>query len=138
MSSGAVALCKHFERGASSEHGKPHPFWTLPAGSNDNKTATASTVLEQMLADAAWRNVMLLHRGVAVYEIRNSLGYGMRWTLELEEAGNNHSFADGNGEFVEVKPTTENHEDRPEKWRVAKTTFRGFLEPVEGMNHELP
>lgn len=108
MSSGAVALCKHFERGgASSEHGRPHPFWPLPKGSNENKTAVASKVLEDMLNDTQWKNVMLLHPGVAVYEIRNSGGYGMRWTLQIAE-------------------NTEN-----KTCEILKTTFRGFLEPIE-------
>ena len=47
MSSGANALCKHFERGeASSERGMADPFWTLRSGSNDNKSAIASAILE--------------------------------------------------------------------------------------------
>ncbi|KAI9881231.1 MAG: hypothetical protein M1823_006670 [Watsoniomyces obsoletus] len=157
MSSGAVALCKHFERGgASSEHGKPHPFWTLPRGSNVEKTAAAALILEGMLDDARWRNVMMLHAGVAVYELRNTKGYGMRWTLELQRKA----------EEAKDMPSTGKHEDRlpdantqdqdtaqealadaeneaggdeayAEDWEIKTTSFRGFLEPIAEMNHEL-
>ncbi|KEF54132.1 uncharacterized protein A1O9_09927, partial [Exophiala aquamarina CBS 119918] len=41
MLSGTIALCKHFERGgASSEHGRHHPLWTLPTGSDEKKINT--------------------------------------------------------------------------------------------------
>ncbi|KIW12594.1 hypothetical protein PV08_09872 [Exophiala spinifera] len=133
MSSGAVALCKHFERGgASSEHGRHHPFWTLPTGSNENKTNIAGQILESMLAHAVWKNVMLLHHGVAVYEIRNDLGFGMRWTLDLEEKPAAVELGDEN-----VDPA-ENQDDLDKSWAIYKTTFRGFLEPIAGMDHELP
>jgi len=126
MSSGAVALCKHFERGgASSEHDRPHPFWTLPTGSNEHKTEVASEILDGMLAQAVRKNVMLLHQGVAVYEIRNSSGYGMRWTLDITE---NHHTNNKQGQVV----------DDTEDWVITRTTFRGFLEPIVGMDHELP
>lgn len=132
MSSGAVALCKHFERGgASSEHGRSHPFWTLPVGSNENKTDIARRILDEMMLQAVWKNVMLLHHGVAVYEIRNSRGYGMRWTLDIEEereAGEDETEVDSD-------PVESDHE---KDWVITKTTFRGFLEPIAGLNHELP
>ena len=141
MSSGAVALCKHFERGgASSEHQRHHPFWTLPRGSNENKTEMARRILDDMLLHAVWKNVMLLHPGVAVYEIRNALGYGMRWTLDVEAInkgdglgdgcghghGQSHVDGSGHGDLVLVK-----------EWMIVKTTFRGFLEPILGLDHEL-
>ncbi|KAK5946969.1 hypothetical protein PMZ80_001115 [Knufia obscura] len=138
-SSGAVALCKHFERGgASSEHGKAHPFWPLPTGSNENKTRLAAETLNTMLKDLAWRNVMLLHPGVAVYEVRNSLGYGMRWTLELEEnvsKSENSSISDSTSVSEKHQP---DRADAEKAWTVKKILFRGFLEPIIGMDDELP
>ncbi|KIX03106.1 uncharacterized protein Z518_06656 [Rhinocladiella mackenziei CBS 650.93] len=131
MSAGAVALCKHFERGgASSEHGRPHPFWTRPTGSNENKTEIARQILEDMLAQTVWRNVMLLHHGVAVYEMRNSRGYGMRWTLDLTEKP-------GSIENEETAEPKDAKDDLEKDWEIAHTTFRGFLEPIAGMDHEL-
>lgn len=137
-SSGAVALCKHFERGgASSEHGKAHPFWPLPTGSNDNKTRLAAETLEKMLEDLAWKNVMLLHPGVAVYEVRNSSGYGMRWTLELEENPSRSQ-----GPLPLDSSTAEEHhrdsEDATKDWTLKRVLFRGFLEPIIGMDDQLP
>lgn len=133
MSSGAVALCKHFERGgSSSEHGRPHQFWTLPVGSNENKTEIARQILEKMLAEAVWKNVMLLHPGIAVYEIRNPLGYGMRWTLELREMGD-----DGKEVQTPQDSAGEVEDDLEKVWEITKTIFRGFLEPIAGMDHEL-
>ncbi|OCT49001.1 hypothetical protein CLCR_05185 [Cladophialophora carrionii] len=136
MSSGAVALCKHFERGgASSEHGRAHPFWTLPQGSNDNKTEIARQILEQMLAEAVWKNVMLLHHGVAVYEIRNAKGFGMRWTLDIKEKKCPDG-VDSTATMCDAQDD-EDQDDFEEDWEVTRTTFRGFLEPIAGMDHEL-
>jgi len=92
----------------------------------------ASQILDTMLADAVWKNVMLLHPGIAVYEIRNSLGYGMRWTLELRQGGEGGQ---------EVQPPHENvgevKDALDKSWEITKTIFRGFLEPIAGMDHEL-
>lgn len=143
MSSGAVALCKHFERGGSSsssssaEHNqKNHPFWKLPTGSNENKTETARQILDDMLADAPWRNVMLLHRGVAVYEVRNHLGYGMRWTLDIieEETAGTERVETRERQIGQADTGSEGLD---QKWKIVRTTFRGFLEPIVGMDHEL-
>jgi hypothetical protein len=138
MSSGAIALCKHFERGgASSEHGRPHPFWTLPVGSNQKKDAIANVHLEAMMDSVEWKNVMLLHRGVAVYEIRNKLGFGMRWTLDVKESKHGTDLEQPVtvkvGEVDDTDPT-----DKKKTYNIKKTTFRGFVEPVIGLDHELP
>lgn len=138
-SSGAVALCKHFERGgASSEHGKAHPFWPLPTGSNDNKTKLAAATMDKMLNDIAWKNVMLLHPGVAVYEIRNSLGYGMRWTLDVEDDTSKPKDLSPSN-LAPITGESNIAGENAEKKRTIKTvSFRGFLEPIIGMDDELP
>lgn len=137
MSSGAVALCKHFERGdSSSEHGVSHPFWPLPQGSNERKNQLAEDVLTNILSDSQWRNLMLLHPGVAVYEIRNGLGYGMRWTLHLGKIDNR---ADTESADIDMS-RRQNHADGTTELydiTVDKITFRGFLEPILGLDHEL-
>ena len=80
---------------------------------------------------------MLLHPGVAVYEIRNSRGYGMRWTLELEnEIGSlgaqkvkDQTLIQSSNlasTVAELEPT------------IKEIYFRGFLEPIIGMGSELP
>ena len=118
----------------------------------------AAGVLEKMLGEARWRNVMMLHQGVAVYEVRNGRGYGMRWTLELEDnrqATARLSTSDDvqDGEDVEgrreevsstpnetdnaVNVETTSDEHNAEGWIIKKTTFRGFLEPIAEMDHEL-
>lgn len=106
----------------------------MPVGSNENKTRIASQILEKMVSEAVWKNVMLLHHGVAVYEIRNSLGYGMRWTLELREVTAEDSqdvqISQG-GVGRDVK------DDFEKDWEITMTTFRGFLEPIAGLDHEL-
>lgn len=80
---------------------------------------------------------MMLHMGVVVYELRNGKGYGMRWTLDLErrdatEAVNSHQEASQRSEQSAAGP-----EVAPEDWQIIRTTFRGFLEPVADMDHEL-
>ncbi|KAF2714792.1 hypothetical protein K504DRAFT_456989 [Pleomassaria siparia CBS 279.74] len=137
MTSGAIALCKHFERGgASSEHGRPHPYWTLPVGSNQKKDEIAASILQTMLATITWQNVMLLHRNVAVYEIRNKLGYGMRWTLEIER---NEDPGTEQADLAEGKEGVDLVlEEKRRSYKINKTTFRGFVEPMLNLNHELP
>lgn len=130
MSSGAVALCKHFERGgASSEHGRAHPYWPLPVGSNDNKTKLAAEALNKMLKSTVWKNMMMLHRGVAVYEIRNVKGYGMRWTLNLEQRSESTR--------ASTPSEAESTQDVESGYTIRTITFRGFLEPIEGLDREL-
>ena len=138
MSSGATALCKHFERGgASSEKGIAHPFWTLPVGSNDNKSAIAAGIMEGMLSAAVWRNVMMLHTGVAVYEIRNEKGYGMRWTLHVERQNQLKKTHNNDEADSFVPEQTEVHDadlqDGQEGWCIRSVGFRGFVEPIEGI-----
>jgi hypothetical protein len=161
MSSGAVALCKHFERGGYSSDAtkgrEMHPFWKLPVGSNENKSLIAEEILEEMLSGAVWRNVMLLHQGVAVYEVRNGRGYGMRWTLDIQEQGagkgeeeagarspskrcgerdvKHEEGARNDHEIVELEVAT--IDDANKNWKITKMTFRGLLEPIEGLDHEL-
>ena len=114
LSVGGKALCKHYEReGGSVEHGVKHAFWTLPMGSSENKSMMARRTLDEILENARWRNVMKLHPGVAVYEVRNERGYGMRWTLEIEEQVD--------GDAVEQKGDV----------KILQTFFRGFLEPIK-------
>ena len=115
MSAGAVALCKHFERGGySSDPTKGrdlHPFWKMPVGSNEKKNVIAEEILTEMLQGAAWKNVIWLHEGVAVYEIRVTNGYGMRWTLDIRDGR-------------ETENECSKHGDAEKPWSIVKTTFR--------------
>ncbi|KAK7910567.1 hypothetical protein PG985_013048 [Apiospora marii] len=185
MSAGAVALCKHFERGgASSEHGRPHPFWPLPKGSNEHKTALAAGVLETVLGNVRWENVLMLHSYVAIYEVRNSRGFGLRWTLNLEAGSsgdmtsaatspsdlppaatptpaatstvnNDHTPAmtddkvpsgvataekgPGDGEVNgEGEGEGKEKEAAAPALRISRVVFRGFVEPILNLDHELP
>ncbi|KAK6855549.1 hypothetical protein PG995_007700 [Apiospora arundinis] len=183
MSAGAVALCKHFERGgASSEHGRPHPFWPLPKGSNEHKTELAAGVLDTVLDNVRWGNVLMLHSWVAIYEVRNSRGFGLRWTLNLEGKGDNSdttssspSSSDDLGRPAAAAATTttaatdndtattpaamtddkvvpgageaavgnsvkegEEREAPTPGLRISSVVFRGFVEPILNMDHELP
>ena len=139
MSSGANALCKHVERGgASSEKGIAHPFWSLPTGSNDNKSSIAAAILEQMLATAVWKNVMLLHPGVAVYEIRNDKGYGMRWTLQvardaLVDVADIATERTITHDTDQISDQNIDARQMQEGWCIQAVTFRGFVEPIEGI-----
>lgn len=141
-------MTEHFERGgASSEHGRPHPFWPLPKGSNDHKTELAAGVLDTVLENVRWENVLMLHSWVAIYEVRNSRGFGLRWTLNLEGAANDK---DNTPSTVEDKAAPEagaenglgeegGTRDAPTpKLRISSVVFRGFVEPILDMDHELP
>ena len=101
---------------------------------------------------------MMLHQGVAVYEVRNRLGYGMRWTLELQrdsQGSGDMSKVDAEGDVNEQENRCQGRSGTPDQaairsehsagesegvlegWSIKKTTFRGFLEPIAEMDHEL-
>lgn len=168
-------MTEHFERGgASSEHGRPHPFWPWPKGSNEHKTELAAGVLETVLGNLRWENVLMLHSYVAIYEVRNSRGFGLRWTLNLEgdgegggmtttasppsdvqptptttTAASNDSIpamtddrvpsgvATAEGEQTDKKKEIAASAPRP-ALRISSVVFRGFVEPILNMDHELP
>ncbi len=75
LSVGAKALCKHYARVPD------HPIWTCPTGSCENKSKIARHDLDKLRGNAVWKNVHYLPHQELVYEIRDKLGYGMRWTL---------------------------------------------------------
>lgn len=75
LSVGAKALCKHYARVPD------HPTWTCPTGSCETKSKIARSHLDKMLESAVWKNVHYLPHQELVYEIRDKLGYGMRWTM---------------------------------------------------------
>ncbi|TPX68524.1 hypothetical protein SpCBS45565_g03036 [Spizellomyces sp. 'palustris'] len=79
LSVGAKALCKHFARKEFVM--KKHPFWLDPRGSEVQKSEDARRQLDDMLRRTVWRNIHRLNKHVVVYEIRNELGYGMRWNM---------------------------------------------------------
>lgn len=140
MSAGAVALCKHFERGGSSaEHKIFHPYWPLPTGSNEAKSEIAKQILDNMLGELAWRNMMILHPGVAVYEIRNHLGFGMRWTLKIEQPIVESTTQEvSSTEHPGIEAGSLQSTADASSYVLKEVTFRGFLEPIIGLDHELP
>ncbi|ETN46528.1 uncharacterized protein HMPREF1541_00713 [Cyphellophora europaea CBS 101466] len=128
--------------------GEVHPYWAVPRGSNEEKTRVAGEMLERVLREARWRNVMLLHEGVAVYEVRVGRGWGMRWTLSLGRGSESEcgrgigggAVLDREGEMAkeaEVDGTRDGDDADMEGWKIEKVTFRGFLEPIAGLDHEL-
>ena len=138
LSAGAVALCKHFERGgASSEHGRPHPYWPLPKGSAAYLHEAAARTLEKMFETIIWRNMMMLHPGVAVHEIRNDLGYGMRWTVKIEQTDSADSSVDREIASGPINMAEPGGLLEIGEYHLTDITFRGFLEPIEGMGLEL-
>jgi hypothetical protein len=75
LSVGARALCKHHARHPD------HPFWRQPTGPEAQKNAIARQHLGEMLEAPVWRNIHQLQGEQPVYEVRNALGYGMRWMI---------------------------------------------------------
>ena len=110
-------------------------------GSNENKSSIAEAILEEMLSSAVWRNVIWLHEGVAVYEIRNVRGYGMRWTLDVyneataRRPGSEEKEADDRKGLDHELETTVRKD-----WKISKTTVaEAFSNLYEGLceDHEL-
>ncbi len=46
------------------------------------KNDTADKKLQQLLNDVCWVNIHYLPHSLLVFEIRNRLGYGARWTAD--------------------------------------------------------
>ena len=72
---GARALTKHCHR--SSEQ-----FWGLCTGTEAKKNEHSMKVLVEILKDCFWMNIHTLPHEVFVLEIRNRLGYGLRWSYD--------------------------------------------------------
>lgn len=115
LSHGARALCKHFERRVSDAE---HPYWRVPTGTEVEKNAKALLHLDEMLAEATWRNIYRLHADVLIYEVRNPARYGMRWTIHL----NPKEDCDPNLKSLDPHLLEDN-------FAGYTLSFRGFLEP---------
>lgn len=91
----------------------------LPTGSETSKTDVAKKVFASIVQDSCWRNVLLLHPGLAVYEMRIAAGYGLRWTLDLDhdKSMDSDQACHDNCKTLETSAS------------IHKVTFRGFLEP---------
>lgn len=76
---GARALSKHFHRDETAK------FWGSCSGSESAKNAHACTILYKLLNDIAWVNAHVLPHDVKIFEVRCSLGYGARWSIEGSE-----------------------------------------------------
>ncbi|KAF2078590.1 hypothetical protein CYY_000090 [Polysphondylium violaceum] len=67
------ALCKHGIRSENS-------FWGSDKGPEMVKNKRAEKVLVKVLSDSFWINIHLLPHNIPIIEIRNSQGYGLRWS----------------------------------------------------------
>eukprot|EP00049_Salpingoeca_infusionum_P005899 m.98814 g.98814 ORF g.98814 m.98814 type:complete len:287 (-) comp13127_c0_seq8:48-908(-) len=73
---GCRALCKHCHRDTTSQ------FWGQPKGSEQVKNEYATAILKRLLHDVCWLNIHTLPHSVYVFEVRNSRGYGARWSAD--------------------------------------------------------
>jgi hypothetical protein len=83
------------------------------------KNERARSILCKISGDCVWMNIHTLPHDVHVFEIRNSLGYGARWT------------ADGLVFFAVFKSIS-----NPLGNSAHTQDFRGFLEPQMEDGHE--
>ena len=77
FSVGARALAKHHHRDETAS------WWgsDVTKGTQPQKNVAGLAVLHRVLADIAWANCHMLPHDVVTYEVRNSQGYGARWTV---------------------------------------------------------
>ncbi len=100
---GARALCKHSHR--SSEG-----YWGICKGPESVKNDIALSKLLHLLDQCVWINLHKMsgtNTDETIIEIRESQGYGARWTWRIES-----------GQIVDMK-------------------FRGFVEPMMVNGHEV-
>ncbi|XP_077981712.1 uncharacterized protein LOC144436733 [Glandiceps talaboti] len=73
---GARALAKHCHRDETSS------WWGTAKGGEDAKNKHASEIVLKILDDTSWINIHALPHDVHVIEVRQSAGYGARWTAD--------------------------------------------------------
>lgn len=71
---GARALSKHYVR----QHN--HSYWEKPSGSPENQNKIAQKFLFMIIDNPSWKNIFHF-KNTILLEIRNSKGYGARWSL---------------------------------------------------------
>ncbi|KAI9245078.1 hypothetical protein BDA99DRAFT_543771 [Phascolomyces articulosus] len=76
LSVGAKALSKHWHRDREEQ------FWGVCTGTETKKNEHANQILIKILSDPVWINLHSLPHDRTVYEIRQSQGYGVRWTID--------------------------------------------------------
>jgi hypothetical protein len=72
---GARAFSKHCQR---SQNG----WWGSNRGNDEAKNERALFKLYTILDHAVWKNIHSLPHALTTMEIRNELGYGVRWYIE--------------------------------------------------------
>ncbi|KAG2227606.1 hypothetical protein INT45_002291 [Circinella minor] len=80
LSVGAKALSKHWHRD------REELFWGICTGTEKKKNEHANQILIKILNDPVWINLHSLPHDRIVYEIRQSQGYGVRWTMDEKGA----------------------------------------------------
>ncbi|KAK8813150.1 hypothetical protein WA158_002742 [Blastocystis sp. Blastoise] len=70
---GARALCKHAERSKTN-------YWARDKGNDLIQNELSQYVLQSLFNHCIWINTYILLDGYQIFEIRNSKGYGARWS----------------------------------------------------------
>lgn len=117
LTAGARAWSKHSHRSLPQDEGEDDRgrreasagWWGSPAGPVGVINEKALGLFHKVMDNATWRNLHWLPQRVLVYEVRVLEGYGMRWSQDQSD----------NGE-----------EEKP--W-----SFRGFVEPMMENGHEV-
>jgi hypothetical protein len=116
------ALCKHSHRAESetvrASSGDSTCPWPVAVGSEDKKNALALEASIGVLSRASWVNIFKLPHDIITLEVRDSAGYGLRWTCSDEHVGASNN-------------------DRLQTPSLSCCyTFRGFVEPAMEGGHE--
>lgn len=117
---GARAWSKHSHRSLPRNEGEDIDdqgrqdasagWWGTPSGPIAVINEKALALFHKVMDNATWRNLHWLPHAALVYEVRVLEGYGMRWSQDQSNKG----------------------EDEKRPW-----TFRGFVEPMMDNGHEV-
>jgi hypothetical protein len=118
LTAGARAWSKHAHRSQPQDEGEDDQskreasagWWGIPFGPVAIINEKALLLFHKVMDNATWRNLHWLPHQVLVYEVRVLEGFGMRWSQNRSDNGEN--------------------EERP--W-----TFRGYVEPMMENGHEV-
>jgi hypothetical protein len=118
LTAGARAWSKHAHRSLPQDDREDDPnrreastgWWGTPSGSVTTINEKALVLFHKVMNNATWRNLHWLPYCVLVYEVRVPEGYGMRWSQDQSNKG----------------------EDEERPW-----SFRGYVEPMMENGHEV-
>ena len=76
---GARAITKHSDRSKFLNKNESIKFWGIVVGNEEERNTRSNLICLDLLANSSWITIFDLNIYTRIIEIRNTLGYGLRW-----------------------------------------------------------